>query len=133
MPTRKLTRILPLFLVALWGLATLANANPQEIYHEITIPEGLSPEQTQSAIIKAAIGRRWNVVEKKVGLTVINLQHRGYDSTLTYKIEGSKIAVFSDSWATDKKGNRKKKKDPEGWIENLRKDIIVFMNRELYE
>ncbi|MDQ8186372.1 hypothetical protein [Pelagicoccus sp. SDUM812002] len=115
--------------------ATAVHSEPDESsepYTEIVIPQGLSEEGVQSAIIKAAIGRRWNIIKKEADHTVINLTHRGYDSTLTFTIKDSNIHVHSDSWAVDKKGEKKKKKDPTGWIENLRKDIIVFMNRELY-
>ncbi len=113
--------------------AVFAQAASDEPYTEISIPQGLSNEGVQSAIVKAAIGRTWNVIKQEDDRTVINLKHRGYDSTLTFTVKGSKILVHSDSWATNKKGEKKKKKDPAGWIENLRKDIIVFMNRERYD
>lgn len=126
-------------LAALFILLTLGAINSHgqpsessEPYTEIVIPQGLSAEGAQSAIVKAAIGRRWNIIKKEDEQTVINLKHRGYDSTLTFTIEDSKILVHSDSWAVNKKGEKKKKKDPTGWIENLRRDIVVFMNRELY-
>jgi len=99
----------------------------------IPIPDGLSSQGVQSSIINAAIGRRWNIVSKKDNQIVINLTHRGYDSTLTFKIEKAQIKVSSDSWTTNKKGEKKKRKEPIGWIENIRRDIVVFMNRELYQ
>lgn len=132
MAVYNLRKITSLLIFLLFGLA-LAQSAPEEFYAEITIPEGLSEEGTQSSIIKAAIGRRWNIVKKEDDITIINLTHRGYDSTLTFTIEDSKIYIQSDSWTTDKNGEKKKRKDPKGWIENIRKDIIVFMNRELYE
>jgi hypothetical protein len=88
-------------------------------------------EGTQKAILKAAVGRRWKIKEKTVGKVVIQLVHRGYDSKLTFLYSKNEVKVFSDSWTIKKSGA--KKKDPEGWIENLKKDLPVFMNRALYD
>lgn len=112
--------------------ATSAHAAAPEAHTKIQIPHGLSQAGVHDAVVKAAIGRRWNIIEKEDNNTVIHLQHRGYDSTLTFTVRNSELLIFSDSWTVNKKGEKKKRKDPAGWIENLRKDIIVFMNRELY-
>lgn len=134
MKLNTLSTLIPLLAFLCFGAAAAHGKTKEttEPYVEIAIPQGLSDEGAHSAIVKAALGRRWNIVEKADAHTTINLQHRGYDSTLTFTIEDSKILVHSDSWTVNKKGEKKKKKHPKGWIENLRRDIVVFMNRELY-
>jgi len=128
-------RIVFPLLALLMGAISIATLEAKEKYKikPVEIPDGLSAEGAMSSIVSAAIGRRWNIVKKKDDQVIINLNHRGYDSTLTLKIEDSKINITSDSWTVNKRGEKKKKKDPVGWIENLRKDIVVFMNRELYQ
>lgn len=123
--------LLSIFAALFLGLG-LAHAEKGELYTTIDVPTGLSKEGTQAAVIKAALGRRWTIVSKTDDQIVLNLKHRGYDSTLTFDIEESQVKLYSNSWATDKKGNKKKKKEPTGWIENIKKDIGVFMNAELY-
>lgn len=129
MNTQKLlASFLSAILIAL-SVAGAREAN-KETYATIAVPEGLFIEGAQRAVIKAAIGRHWKIVLKKDDQVILNLVHRGYDSTLTFNLEKKQIKLFSDSWTTNKKGEKKKKKDPKGWIENLRKDILVFMNQE---
>ena len=84
-------------------------------------------------IAKAAVGRRWTITKKTKEKIIIHLVHRGYDSTLTFGYNSKEVKIYSDSWTVSKSGVKKKKKDPEGWIDNLKKDLPVFMNRELYE
>ena len=131
-----------LFLLFLVILATSNSATqaadapsnkPTNHVGTIAVPDGLSMEGTQKAILKAAVGRRWEIKEKTVGKVVIQLVHRGYDSKLTFLYSKNEVKVFSDSWTIKKSGAKKKKKDPEGWIENLKKDLPVFMNRALYD
>lgn len=98
----------------------------------VNVPDGMNTNQVQQAIIKAAIGRRWNIEEKEDGLVVLRLVHRGYDATLNITYDDNEVQVYSDSWATKRNGDRKKRKDPEGWIENLKKDIGVFLAREAF-
>ena len=98
----------------------------------VAVPDGMTSEQVQKAIIKAAIGRRWDIETSENGLVVLRLVHRGYDSTLNITFDDNNVDVYSDSWATKRNGDRKKPKDPDGWIENLKKDIDVFLAREAF-
>ena len=132
MKANKIAFPLLALIIATVSICTL-DAKEKYTIKPIPIPDGLTTEGVQSSIINAAIGRRWNIVSKKENQIVINLTHRGYDSTLTFKVEEAQIKIVSDSWTTNKKGEKKKRKEPTGWIENIRKDIVVFMNRELYQ
>ena len=133
-------KILQFFLFALILAATTtafqaashSTKTPTNHVGTIAAPDGLSMEGIQKAILKAAVGRKWEVKEKIEGKVVIQLVHRGYDSTLTFHYTKNEVKVYSDSWTIKKSGAKKKKKDPDGWIENLKKDLPVFMNRELY-
>lgn len=84
------------------------------------------------AVVKAALGRKWNIDEKEDGILKISLNHRGYESTLYLVYDDHKVDIYSDSWTINKKGERKKEKHPDGWIKNLAKDIRVFADREIY-
>lgn len=128
-------RIVFPLLALLMGVFSAIALEAKEKYQvkPVEIPDGLSRDGAMASIVNAAIGRRWNIVKKTDDQIILNLKHRGYDSTLTLQIKSSRINISSDSWTVDKKGEKKKKKDPAGWIENLRKDIVVFMNRELYQ
>lgn len=123
------------FLLAIPLAQAVEKPEKQPTNHVATVPvpEGLSAESTEKAIIMAAIGRRWTIQEKSNGKVVLHLVHRGFDSTLTLLYTIQEIKIYSDSWTIKKSGTKKKRKDPEGWIGNLQKDLPVFMNRELYQ
>ncbi len=105
---------------------------PTNLVGTVTVPEGMTMEEVKKSVVKAAIGRRWNIIETAKGKVIINLVNRGYDSTLTIIYTKKIVEIYSDSWVVKKSGERKKKKDPRGWIENIKKDIGVFLNRERY-
>lgn len=82
----------------------------------IAIPDGLSMEGTQKAILKAAVGRRWEIKEKTVGKVVIQLVHRGYDSKLTFLYSKNEVKVFSDSWTIKSLELKKRKRIPKAGL-----------------
>ena len=98
----------------------------------IALPSKLTAETTNKIILRAAIGRKWTVLKTTPNSVVIHLVHRGYDATLTFKHDAKRITIDSDSWLVSKSGVKKKRKDPEGWIENLEKDIKHLIMREMY-
>jgi len=99
--------------------------------HKTTIPieVELEPKDVRATLLRAATARRWTIVERQDGRIVINLAHRGYDATLTLVYDDDSIDIYSDSWRVNKKGERKKREDPEGWIINLAKDIPIYLQR----
>ncbi|WP_269524777.1 hypothetical protein [Coraliomargarita parva] len=103
--------------------------DPNVPYSVIAVVPGLSPKQVEDSILRAASGRKWTVQDVKPGEVTIRLMHRGYDATLVFKYDGEKVEVFSDSWRINREGEKTRRKDPVGWIENLEKDIPVFMVR----
>ncbi len=125
-----------LALLALFAIPAQTHAQSEAPYGDLfsTIELGKEIESgvLQRAVIKAAIARRWNIVSKSDERIQLHLLHRGYDATLTLVLQPSTILIHSDSYATNKQGGRKNRKHPVGWIENLQKDIKVFIDRELY-
>lgn len=89
----------------------------------LPIPADLNEEDVRDVVAYSLAARTWTVKEKKGNRVVGHLVHRGYDATITFVIEGENLQIYCDGYAVDKHGNRKKPKLPEGWIENLKKDI----------
>lgn len=98
----------------------------------IVIPESVNSAATNRIIQRAALGREWTIVSKTPNSVVINLIHRGYNATLTFKHDSNHITVYSDSYQTLKRLGREtvRKTDPDGWISNLEKDIKTLIHRE---
>ena len=95
----------------------------------------MSGEAANDAIIRAARGRKWACKELENGDIEAKLVHRSFDSTLTFKLREGTIEVWSVSYKTSyRKSNkkyieRKKREEPESWIRNLHKDILVYLVR----
>lgn len=89
---------LPLSSAILITLSTIAASDAnKEPDTTIAVPEGLSIEDSQKAVIKAAISRRWTIASKTDAQVTINLAHRAYDPTLNFKIRENQIKLYSDS------------------------------------
>ena len=132
--TRRLT-LISLITALIFGSATtssLAKDEPDNLITSFPTLEGLSDEQVEKSIIDAVIGRKWTILKKEGNEIVVNISKPGYTSTLTIIRKPALISIYSDSWTTNKANVKKKRKDPVGWIENLKKDVGVFMSRELY-
>lgn len=107
--------------------------NPKGNFHsQVVVPGELDKETVQRVILKAAIARRWNIVRKSDEIVAINLVNRGYDANLYFVYDEKKIDIYSDSFVVNKRGERKKRKEPKGWIANIKKDIGVFLNQEAH-
>lgn len=128
MPVKTLLAAL---VAALLSLAAVAESWTN-LQGTVDVPEGTSLDTVEQAIVKSAIGRRWTIKEAGDGLVVINLVHRGYDATLNIVFDEAAIRIYSDSWAIRGNGERKKRKDPDGWIDNMEKDISVNLARLRY-
>lgn len=103
-----------------------------QLVETVTLSDEATEEIVAKAVVQAALGRKWNIEGKDEGILKISLKQRGYDSTLFLVYNAKKVDIYSDSWAVNKKGERKKEKHPDGWIANIAKDIRVFVDREIY-
>jgi len=103
----------------------------------IELGQAFPLEEIEQAICQAAAKREWSIIERQPDRVVIYLAHRKYESTLSFSLTESQIEVFSDSYKIKKLENnsepqkieRIKEEDPKGWIDNLKKDIPLFLNR----
>lgn len=131
-----LKRIATFLAIALFAVTASVNAKDDpKGHHFATIAvhaEKATEEVVQSAIVKAALGRGWQIISNEDGVVKVHLMRRGYDANLTFVYTKKEIKIYSDSYTVKKTGERKSQKDPVGWIENLQKDIPVFIDRQLY-
>jgi hypothetical protein len=115
------------------GPGLISEESLGEPFASMSIPPEIDRAGAMNACVKAALGRKWDIVTKQDGVLKINLKQRGWDATVYFVVKDSVVELYSDSYVVNKKtGERKKKKDPEGWLRNLEKDVNVFMDREAY-
>ena len=87
---------------------------------------GESTATIRSAVITAARHRGWDVTEQEDGRIRAYLKHRTSESTLFFDVAGTTVDIYSVSYEIDKKTQaRKGREEPEGWIRNLHKDLLV--------
>lgn len=102
-------------------------SNEPVLVQRITVP-GVSVDVASDAVYRSAIGRKWKTDKLDNGDIQTKLTHRGYESTLIFKFKEPYIEVWSLSYKVDKKNlARKERKEPEGWIRNLHKDILSLL------
>lgn len=88
-------------------------------------PSGMAKDAIRDVVVTALLKREWKLVSKSEDTVVVNLVHRGFDTTLTVELGGKELQVWSESWKLDKAGNRKERAQNERWLANVRKDISV--------
>ena len=99
----------------------------------IPIPAGIGHKTALNTCGDAAIGREWHIVSKEDNLIKTNLRQRSWNATVYFLIKDGVIEMYSDSYVVNKKtGEREKKKDPDSWIKNLKKDIESHFDKILY-
>ena len=103
-------------------------------FASVKIPPKIDQAGAMKACVKTALGRKWDIVTKQDDVLEINLKRKGWDATAYFVVRDDVVVLYSDSYVVNKKtGERKKKKDPDGWLRNLEKDVKVFMDREAYQ
>ncbi len=83
----------------------------------------LSVKDVHDVVVAASIGRGWTIKSDDTAKVIIYLNHRKHEATVTYLISEKQVNTFSDGYALDGKGNRKKPEQPEGWLQYLKEDI----------
>lgn len=99
----------------------------------VVVPPGLGEELVRRTAIRAFAGRAWELKEAKKDRVVGYLKHRGYEATLTMVLGKQEIVFYCEGWRVDRDGNRESPKQPEGWIENLRRDMTKLLGRAAAE
>jgi hypothetical protein len=120
-------------LVALWvlpaGLHAAAATELGEAAGSISVPGTRSEAEIQDVVVRALVGRQWEVVSKGPDRVVGYLKHRGNEATLTIVYSTAKIDLFCVGWKIDKAGVRQKPEQPKGWLNYIKADISKILSR----
>lgn len=129
---KKLTKTLACALCALGFLAALGSApvakaaddNIGSNIASIPVSSKLTAVDVESAITQSLIARKWIVRDKSEGQIVAHYERGKNVCTLTIRYDNTKIDIYA---VGDSRGGGL----PMRWIENLRKDIDVYLGRVL--
>ena len=129
---KKLTKTLACALCALGFLAALGSAPVAKAADDniganvasISVSSKLTAVDVESAITQSLIARKWVVRDKSDGQIVAHYQRGKNVATLTIRYDDTKIDIYA---VGDSRGGGL----PMRWIENLRKDIDVYLGRVL--
>ena len=120
-------------LASLWfvpvGVYAAAAGELGEAVGSISVPGKRSEAEVQDVLVRALIGRQWEVVSKGPDRVVGYLKHRGNEATLTFVYSTSKIDMFCVGWKIDKAGVRQKPEQPKGWLNYIKGDISKILSR----
>ena len=122
---KSLVRLLPALCLAigLFGSSLRAQDGVEQAAGTVAVPEGVTGEQVQKAIVMAGTGRGWTVRDKADGKVVLFLEHGGWRSVLTLTYDAKEISISSNSDKLDRHGNPKKHAVPRSWVHFLQQDI----------
>lgn len=138
MSTHSLSRVLRAFLLAgmsfvLAGLSRADITNPGPLAFRVDVPgERLTAADIRDIILRASIGRAWEVKEDAENRIVIYLSHRKNEATVTYEFDAKQISAYCEGYATNGKGVRKGPEQPTGWLKFLKKDITKGLNEAAF-
>ena len=130
---KTLVRLLPLLCVAIFFSGNVrAQDGVEQPAGTIAVPEGVSAENVQKAIVLAGSGRGWTVKSKVDGKVVLFLEHGGWRSVLTLTYDTKEISISSNSDKLDRHGNPKKHAVPASWVHFLKQDITRNLGASAY-
>jgi hypothetical protein len=116
-------------LLPVTAVAEEATSEMGPLAFTVNVPEGkVSLKEVHTAVVTAAMGRKWTIKEDNDTKVVIYLLHRGRDATVTFLISEKSIEAYCVGYVVDKTGNRKKPDKPDGWLNNLKQDITKLIN-----
>ena len=129
---KKLSRTLihalcGLAFVAVLGLAPASRAADDNIgsnVASIPVSSKLTQADVETAITQSLIARKWIVRDKAEGQIVAHYERGKNVATLTIRYDATKIDIFAIG---DSRGGGL----PMRWVENLKKDIDVYLGRML--
>jgi hypothetical protein len=95
------------------------DANPLTV----VIPEGVSPQDLETAMVEALRGREWSIESRNPEAVKGRLNHRNYDATVTLRVNGPVIMIQNSAVYTDPHNGFSQPGVPLGWLVNLRNDL----------
>jgi len=135
------------FAIAVLAVVSLCwQANAAELFdgesptNFLRVPQGVSDNEALQAVAKAAMGRKWSLIDANNEFVTINLKHHGYDATLKFFVTDDQL-VYLDS--TVQKLSRKHEhteihpdrddaieqvKAPKRWVSYLVRDTRKSLN-----
>lgn len=111
------------------GLYAAAASELGEPAGSISVPGKRTEAEIQDVVVRALVGRQWEVVSKGPDRVVGYLKHRGNEATLTIVYSSAKIDLFCVGWKIDKAGVRQKPEQPKGWLNYIKGDISKILSR----
>lgn len=111
-------------LVALAPTMSAADENIGINVATLSVSSKLGEADVESAITQALVARKWIVRDKKSGEIVAHYERGPNVCTLTIRYDDEAIDIFA---VGDSRGGGL----PMRWIENLKKDIDVYLGRVL--
>lgn len=94
----------------------------------VPVPGGLSLADVKEAIVVSLVQRSWTVAEKTDTKIIGTLKHRSFDTIITITYAANSVEIYCEGWKIDKAGTRIKPDIPDGWAENIKKDITKRMS-----
>lgn len=130
MKTRAISSLLACVSLLLGSLVSpvRAAAEAGKSFGSVAVPAGLSVTDVKEVIVVSLVQRTWTVAEKTDAKVVGTLKHRGIDATITLTFSASSVEIYCEGWKIDKAGVRTKPDIPDGWAENIKKDINKRLN-----
>lgn len=134
---QKIT-VLTLCTVILWALAivgckTIVGARSVEKYNQnpltVLIPQNLSPEAIEGAMVQTLTGRGWRVEQRSPEEVVGQLNRRAWEAKAILKVDVSLIKILNDSYYKSDNSGERKPAIPKGWLENLQKDLQTHLGK----
>lgn len=111
-------------------LGTAATTELGEAAGSLPVPAGISRATVQDAIVRALLGRQWEVQSKSDERVVGYLKHRSNEATLTFIYSEAKVDLFCVGYQINKKtGVREKPEQPKGWLNFIRTDLGKILGR----
>ncbi|MES2696972.1 MAG: hypothetical protein V4773_26145 [Verrucomicrobiota bacterium] len=92
-------------------------------FGSVAVPAGMSALDVKEVLVISLVQRNWTVTEKTDSRVIGNLKHRGTDATITLTYSASSVEIHCEGWKIDKAGVRSKPDIPDGWAENIKKDV----------
>lgn len=89
----------------------------------VEVPSIVTTDEARDVVAYSLVARSWAVKGKSDERVVGYLNHRGHEATITFVLKSGRIEIFCDGYAVSASGQRKKPEMPEGWINNLKKDV----------
>lgn len=95
------------------------NENPLTV----AIPNELENTKAIQLAEEALRGRKWTVSSRTASEVVGKLEHRHFDATVTIKVEGESLVLYSDATYDGPQTEEATPGVPYGWLANLQRDI----------